>query len=148
MFFPLVPVRFNKPPIIPGRPLYRDMPIVRLSIRYGNKTFPGWAHVDSMSDFVLLPDSVATTLQIDLTSAPTHVITVVGGSQVKVRFAEVTLHLRHPLGGVRWPATIAFGPTQRWIFGHFGGLEFFHFALDAVNEEMLLVPRDNLPPLP
>ena len=148
MIFSLQTVKFNTPPSIPGRPLYRDMPIAPVVVSNGSVALPGRVFVDSMSDFILLPDWVATHLQVDLIQAPSHTITLVGGSKVGVRFAEVILELRNPRASLRWPATVAFGPTQRWLFGHFGGLEFFHFSLDAVNEEMMLVPRDNLPPLP
>lgn len=101
-----------------------------------------------MADSIILPATVAQQLQIDLTSAPSGSITVVGGSLVPVRYAQVILTLQTPRQSCRWPAWVGFAASPRWLFGHFGGLEFFHFTLDAVNEELILVPRDNLPPAP
>lgn len=148
MLFPLVPLQLRLASPTPGAPLYRDMPLIPLRISCNGLLEQGWAYVDTMSDIILLPASLANKLAIDLTTAPSRTVTVVGGSQVSVHYADVNLELRNPHGGVKWRATVAFGPTQRWLFGHFGGLEFFHFSLDSFNEEMMLVPRDNLPPVP
>lgn len=144
MIFELKRRNFNRPYPAFGRPASRDMPIIPLTVHCGGATVAERAFVDSMADFVTLPDWVAPRVGIDLSVAPSHTITVIGGSQVVVKFARVTLEIPHPRG-VRWSTDVAFGPTPRWLFGHFGGLEFFHFTLDAVNEELFLEPRENLP---
>jgi len=145
MLFPTTTATFtNRFPAF-GRPTFRQMPAVNIYAHYGPAFDFGLAYIDTMSDVILLPDSVAQKLKLDLRFAPAHTITVVGGSQVVVQFAEITLELRHPRTPIRWTTEVAFGPTQRWLFGHFGGLEFFHFTLDTVNEELILAPRENLP---
>jgi hypothetical protein len=147
MIFSLHATKFKRPLPFAGQLAYRDMPILPLRVMYGGASEPGQAYVDTMADLTLLPDRVAGQLQLDLTRAPSHTISALGG-QITVRYAEVEMELRGTTSRCRWRAWVAFGPTPRWLFGHVGGLEYFHFTLDPVNEEFMLVPRDHIPLVP
>jgi len=82
---------------------------------------------------------------MDLSSIVPVFTRVVGHTQVPVRYADVTLEIGPSSRPVRWLATVGFAPTSRWLFGHFGGLEYFFFALDVHNEQFVLAPHEHLP---
>jgi hypothetical protein len=118
MIFRLVPVPLSNPMPYPGAQTYWDMPIMPITIHHAGHVATGRIFVDSMCQIIVLPESVAEVLGIEL-RPPGHLC--------------------------RWKAWVGFAATQRWLFGNFGGLEHFHFILDPHNEEFLLDPRDSLP---
>ncbi len=145
MIFSLTPMRLSTPLPYPGGPNGRDVPFVRAIAEHGSFIARGVFLVDPAADSIVLPDQAARQLKIDLSNAPAGHVTAVGGSQVPVRYCQLTLELRSTSVTCRWRTWVAFGPVQRWLLGHIGGLEYFHFSLDPANEEFMLVPRDSLP---
>src|SRR5258708_1483599 len=104
MIFPPAPLRLSPPLPIPRQVLYRDVPRCRLRVTHGGRTFLGRAVVDTMADFTLLPEYVAEQVGLDLIGVAPHVMTVIGGAQVAVRFAEVVLEIQGTVTQCRWRA--------------------------------------------
>jgi len=83
--------------------------------------------LDTGADEVLFHESVAVRIGVDLSNAPTGLVTGVGSSSVPVRFAEVTLLLYNPHEQREWSAWAAFTAArlQRPLLGFAGLLRFF-----------------------
>ena len=87
--------------------------------------------IDSGADGILVPDSVAAKIGIDLTMAATATTRGVGGVQVTVRYADVTLRTAAGNEQREWTALVGFAPLgrQQAILGHVGFLQYFTTVL-------------------
>jgi hypothetical protein len=96
--------------------------------------------LDPGSDETIFPQVAAVLAGIDLTNAPTGVVTGVGRVNVQLRYAEVTLRIAGVNELREWRAWVGFttAPLTRPLLGFAGFLQFFtaHFYGDREEVEL------------
>ena len=96
--------------------------------------------IDSGSDGILIPESVAANVAIDLTTATSASIRGIGGANVTARFVNVTLRIADNYEQREWSAFVGFVPTssRNAILGHAGFLQYFTTILHGDLERLEL----------
>jgi hypothetical protein len=104
--------------------------------------------LDTGADDTVFPESVATDIGLDLSTAPSGSASGIGGAAVPVRYAEVRLRLSSGADQCEWRAWVAFTPVRhRWaLFGFAGFLQFFTATFHGDREEVELTANALLPP--
>lgn len=145
MIVPLKLATLRAPLPYVGGPTHRDLPMMPAVVEAGNQKVHGRFLIDTGADSIEFPLKEAQQLGIDLLNAPTGSLATASGASVVVHYAQITISLSHGFTTCRWQTWAGFAPIRNWLFGHFGGLEHFHFVLDSGAEEFMLVPRESLP---
>jgi hypothetical protein len=136
-------------PIVPlGGQTYRPQPVVLVGVAGPLGVMPVRALIDTGADDTVFSESVATTIGLDLSAAPTGTAQGVGGNAVVVRYAEVTLQLAQGNGRHEWRAWVGFAsiPMRRALLGFAGFLQFFTATFHGDREEVELTANALLPP--
>jgi hypothetical protein len=96
--------------------------------------------LDPGSDETIFPLRAAAQAKIDLSNAPTGLISGVGFGVVQLRYAEVTLRIAGVNELREWRAWVGFtaAPLKRPLLGFAGFLQFFtaHFYGDREEVEL------------
>ena len=102
-------------------------PIITVTLVGPNRSWAGVARVDTAADETVFSDSVATTIGIDLTTAPAGRCEAFGGVSYPVRFAIVTLRLADGVERHEWQGWVGFTPAPMRIplLGFGGCLQYF-----------------------
>jgi hypothetical protein len=115
----------------------RPRPMIFVSVIGPNGTAVERGLLDIGADDTVFPVKVASTIGIDLTSAPTGSASGVGPmSAVALRYAEVVLRISDGREHREWPARVGFtsAALQRPLFGFAGFLQFFTATFDGEQE--------------
>ncbi len=104
VIFPTRPAALQQPLPYPGGPFMRELPAVPLLVELSGPSVRGLALVDTTADSIILPESVAQQLHVDLNNAPSGPVAVIGGTQVPVCYAQLILTLQTARQSCRWPA--------------------------------------------
>ncbi len=100
------------------------------------------ALLDTAADDTVFPEDVAHQIGVDLTGAPEGEAVGVGGTTVRVRYAEVTLRLATSTERREWRAWVGFTSVilHRPLLGFAGFLQFFRalFLGDQEHVELTL----------
>jgi len=83
--------------------------------------------IDSGADAILVPEYVAATIGIDLTTAAEETTRGIGGVRVTARYADVTMRIAAQNERREWTALVGFAPIgkRNAILGHAGFLQYF-----------------------
>ena len=113
-------------PSLGGR-FSRPRPLISVTLIALSRTKVVSALLDTGADDTVFPDSVATSLGIDLSSATVGAAQGVGGGQVAIRYVNLTLRLADNNEHHEWPAVVAFTPLQNQLplLGFAGFLQYF-----------------------
>jgi hypothetical protein len=122
--------RFHTPqPIVTlGGLSYRSKPILPFTVIGPGGTVTTIGLADTGADDTILPESVAASIGLDLTGAPTgHTRGPAGLNLAAIRYAEVTLRLAQGTELREWRAWVGFVPAQLpySLVGQAGFLRFF-----------------------
>jgi hypothetical protein len=130
----------NQPIVSLGGRMVRPKPIVALSLTGPAATVPLDGLVDTGADDIVVPETVATMLGIDLSGAPTIQATGANRSPIPVRFAEATRRLSDGQESREWRAWVGFTSSpMRWgLLGFAGFLQFFTAVFDGARETVEL----------
>lgn len=147
MRFPFRRVPLGQPALTAGGALYRLRPIADLSISGPGGTIAREAVFDSGADEVVLPESYAPLIGLDLSQAPTGVAGGVGSAPLLVRYAQVTLRLSDGTEFREWLALVGFTAARRTrvLFGNAQGLEYFTATFIGDRHEAMLEVNGNYP---
>lgn len=132
--------RVNQPALTLGGRWVRPRPLYGITLIGPTGTFVDAGHLDTGSDDTIFPDMAAAVAGIDLTNAPTGIITGIGLAGVQLRYAEVTLRIAGLNELREWKAWVGFtaAPLKRPLLGFAGFLQFFaaHFYGDREEVEL------------
>jgi hypothetical protein len=108
------------------------------------------AMVDTGSDDVILPRSLAPTLGVTVDDTQAIPVTGVTGHQSTFAPGGVELEISDGVETYRWAATarfLSFPDPQRQLamLGHSGCLEYFTATFDGYKKELHLTPNANFP---
>jgi hypothetical protein len=105
------------------------------------------ALLDSGADDTIFPETLATDIGLDLTSAPSGLATVANLGLVPLRYADVTLRLTDGFEQHEWPATVGFtsAPLTHPSLGFAGVLQFFSATFFGDREEVELTVNSLYP---
>jgi predicted aspartyl protease len=122
-----------------GRP-NRPRPVILLSLIGPLGTHVDDALLDTGADETVFPDSVAVTLGIDLTNAPTATGAGFGMQPAAIRYAEVTVRIADNNEQREWKAWVGFtsAPLRQPLLGYAGFLQFFDATFFGLREEVEL----------
>lgn len=100
-----------------------------------------WALVDTGSDELLLPQSVANRINATQHAGMNWKIEGIGGQQVSVTLGDVELELRGGGQTFRWPAKVGFvayanPQDEAVVLGRTGFLEHFRVTFDGHQHEL------------
>ena len=104
--------------------------------------------LDSAADDLVVPETWAGPLGIDLSHCPTAGAHGWGSNiPVSIRIARVILEFSDGAETCRWRTEVGFAPMRdRYgLFGVAGGLEYFRTTLDFERREIELIPQPTLP---
>jgi hypothetical protein len=122
-----------------GGRFVRPRPLIPVALIGPRQTITRTALLDTGADETVFPESVATTIGLDLTNAPTGSSSGVGSTNLPIRYARVMLRLTDGKEQREWPAWVGFTPARLTysMLGFAGCLQFFdaHFrgAHDSVE---------------
>jgi hypothetical protein len=126
-------------PSLGGR-LGRPRPILGVTVLGPAGYLPVDALLDTGADDTVFPESLATLLGVDLSSAPTVMTLGVGGTPTPVRFAVVALRIADNQERRQWDACVGF-TTARFrypMLGFAGFLQYFTATFHGDREEVEL----------
>lgn len=131
--FPYRRVPIGQPAVTAGGANFRMRPLGDLSVRGPSSAIVREALFDPGSDEIILPDSLAGLLGIDLTAAPTGTASGVGSQPLQIRYATVVLRLTDGIEFREWSALVGFTSVQRTriLFGIAHGLQYFRATFDG-----------------
>jgi Retroviral aspartyl protease len=144
-----MPVVLPRPvPSLGGRLFhYRPVVSVRLTSQRGSTLTDGL--LDTGADYVVLRESLAIPLGIDLTGAEEGQIHLVGRpAPVRCRYVAVQIQISDGLRETyEWTAMVGFASTrlQYNLLGQAGCLEFFDADFRGADREVVLIPNAKLP---
>src|SRR5262249_39310647 len=90
------PIRTSQPALTLGGRWVRPRPLYDITLIGPTGTYANAGLVDPGSDDTIFPHSAAVRAGIDLTNAPTGVVTGFGRTNVQLRYAQVTLRIAGP----------------------------------------------------
>ena len=133
-------------PSLSGRTA-RPRPAVVITVVGPNGSRPMTATVDTGADDTVFPESIASTIGVDLSTAPILPGQGVGMVTMPLRYAQVTLRLTDGRERCEWPAWVAFAPLRmrRALLGFSGCLQFFTATFLGDVEEVDLDPNQLYP---
>jgi hypothetical protein len=138
----------------PGPPLWplygrtqRPRPIIDVALIGPLDTRLRSAHLDTGADDTVFPVSLAPIVGVNLTNAPTHIASGVGGTPTVLRYAAVRLRISDGQEFREWPARVGFttAPLKRVLLGFAGCLQFFTAKFDGDREEVELTVNARYP---
>lgn len=138
--FPYRRFRVRQPLLTLGGRRERPRPIIGVTVigPADNRYVHGL--LDNGADDTVFPDTLATTLGIDLSNAPTLVAAGLGMVPHTVHLAEVTLRLAGMNEQREWKAWVGFtsAKLRQPLFGYAGFMQFFTATYHGDLEEVEL----------
>jgi hypothetical protein len=131
----------TKRPIVPlGGRWSRPRPLITVTVIGPTGTRVDRGILDTASDDTVFPETVAADIGLDLTQAPTGVASGVGGTNVLLRYAEVTLRITDGRERREWQSWVGFTRVRlnRPLLGFAGCLQFFAATFLGDREEVEL----------
>lgn len=120
----------------------RPRPIVRVTVIGPSNTVMREALLDTGADDTLLRESLAFQIGVDMSNAPSGLVTRIGQQPISVRYSEVSLRLASAYGPQQreWRAWVGFtpAPLKRALLGFAGCLQFFTSAFHGDREQVVL----------
>jgi hypothetical protein len=137
----------NQPVVSLGGRWVRPCPIIPVSVIGPANTRALNALLDTGADDTVFTESLAVSLGVDLTGAPTGQARGADGSLIPLRYAQVTLRLASGSERREWPAWVGFtpAPLSRALLGFAGCLQFFDATFRGAREEVELTVNSLYP---
>ena len=145
LFYSYKPIGMGRPlPSLLGRS-NRPRPLVSICIIGPTGRWVGPALLDTGADDTVFPESVATSIGIDLTTAPVGSGSGVAGAPASLRYAVVALRLAAGRERREWKAWVGFtaAPLHYALLGFAGCLQFFDANFRGSHEEVELTVNAN-----
>lgn len=145
--FPYRPVSIGQAALTLGGASIRLRPLIDISVSGPGNTIIREAVIDTGSDEVILPESFAALIGLDLSVAPTGISSGVGSPPLSVRYAPVILRLTDGLEFRTWTALVGFTPAlrSRILLGIAHGLEYFTATFHGDRHEVELEINTSYP---
>lgn len=145
--FPYRSVQIGQPALTVGGSTFRLRPLADLSVSGPANTIIREAVFDTGADEIILPESYALLLGVDLSVAPSGTSSGVGSPPLNVLYAAVTLRLSDGQEFRQWSALVGFTPAlrSRILFGIAHGLEYFTATFRGDLREVELEPNTAYP---
>jgi hypothetical protein len=140
MRFPFKIVPVQHPIISLGGRWVRPRPLISVTVIGPTDSRLRLGLLDTGGDDTLFPESLAATLGVDLTNAPTGAGRGVGLGNVPLRYAQVGLRITDGKEFREWTGWVGFtsAPVHYSILGFAGFLQFFTAAFHGDREEVEL----------
>lgn len=138
--FPYLQVGMGQPIVSLGGRVHRPRPVIGVTILGPAGAVPFDGLLDTGSDDVLFPGSIAALIGIDLTNAPQGTASGSGPGTIPVRYAEATLRIADNQERREWRAWVSFTPVARRyaLLGYAGFLQYFAATFLGDREEVEL----------
>lgn len=118
-------------------------PLIPITFKANDKSFDGYALIDSGSDYNILPMEIASTLGLDLSCQPRYSILAAGGRTVTIYKSPVEIdHVikKRRCGIIKWSTFVYFVECGSDILlGESGFLNQFKVTLNGKNKEIEIV---------
>ena len=103
--------------------------------------------LDTGSDDIVLPDSLAPQLGIDLATAPSIPVTLAGRGVVVCRYAQLGLRISDGSETCEWDAIVGFVPValRQPLLGFAGFFQFFNVEFRGAVSEFTITPSSVFP---
>lgn len=115
-------------------------PLIPITFGVKNKSFDGYALIDSGADYNFLPISIAESLKLDLSCQPSYSISAADGKPFTVHKSPVELdHIIKKAGQkpIKWKSFVYFSDSDGDILlGDSGFLNQFKVTLDGKKREI------------
>jgi hypothetical protein len=115
-------------PVIPlGGRTTRPRPLIDVTLIGPSGSKVVTALLDTGADDTVFSDQVALALGLDLTNAPTHTVSGVGGPSYTIAYAQLTLRITDGSEFREWSALVGFTSAHltHSLLGFAGFLQFF-----------------------
>jgi hypothetical protein len=139
--------RAKGPVIALGGRLVRPRPIIEVMIHGPKSWVRRNALLDTGADDTVFPESLAVSLGLDLSNAPTAGATGIGTGAGILRYAPVTLEITDGSEIYKWTTLVAFTslPMRTPLLGFAGCLQYFTATFDGHAERVTLEANALLP---
>lgn len=115
-------------------------PLIPITFKSNNKSFDGYALIDSSSDYNILPVKVAKSLGLDLSGQPSYSILAAGGKTFMLYKSPTEInHIIKKRGCkfIKWKSFVYFSESDGYILlGESGFLNEFKVTFDGKKREI------------